>query len=220
MWGALLGLGLRVGWFSPALCASLRAAICCSAAWVCSWRRWACPACRPRALSKTLTALSFSFISSICAQTGERQTLRQVRGDGVSQLRPSVFSLFSQVRHRQVRRTGERQTARQIRGRKVSQLSLFYQRQVRGENWGLGYFKHTSESQVQKRLSSLCNLKWSRWFLYLNDSCIAHWVSELRVCPEKSAGAHAHKQARVRKFCDSAHDKLFWLMSQVTFAGC
>lgn len=158
MWGALLGLGLRVGWFSPALCASLRAAICCSAAWVCSWRRWACPACRPRALSKTLTALSFSFISSICAQTGERQTLRQVRGDGVSQLRPSVFSLFSQVRHRQVGRTGERQTARQIRGCKVSQLSLCFIRDrwvVRTEAWVIS----NTQVRVRSRKDFLVFLK-------------------------------------------------------------
>lgn len=70
MWGALLGEGLVAGWFSPVLWASLSAAICCSAAWVCSWRRWAWPACSPRALSNTLTALSFSFISSICTHTG------------------------------------------------------------------------------------------------------------------------------------------------------
>ncbi len=71
MWGGVLGAGLGAwpGWPSPTLCASLRAAICCSAAWVCSWRRWACPACSPRALSNTLTALSFSFSSSICTQT-------------------------------------------------------------------------------------------------------------------------------------------------------
>lgn len=66
-------LGALLGWFCPTLCASLIAAICCSAAWVWSWRRWAWPACSPRALSNTLTALSFSFISSICIQTG-RQT--------------------------------------------------------------------------------------------------------------------------------------------------
>lgn len=66
-------LGALLGGFCPTLCASLSAAICCSAAWVWSWRRWAWPACSPRALSNTLTALSFSFISSICIQTG-RQT--------------------------------------------------------------------------------------------------------------------------------------------------